>query len=115
MDRAEQEWCFFKENFVDFIYKKIVLYGIGRGTVNLVSKNNIFKIVGLMDKEQTNIGRIMYGLPILSLKDAEEKADIIIINAPETYWELIYKRIQESKIPVYFRNGEKAYIKKKSY
>lgn len=113
MDRAEQEWCFFKENFVDFTDKKIVLYGVGRGTANLVSKNDVFEIVGLMDKDQTNVGIVMYGLPVLSLKEAEKRADMIIISAPETYWRLIYKRIQESKIPVYFRNGEKAYIKEK--
>lgn len=108
--RVEQEWDSFKEKFRMYTDKKIVLYGIGRGTATLVSENTCFNFVGLMDKDSENIGKDMYGLPIVSLAEAERIADMIIISAPETYWEIIYKRIETSNIPVYYRNGEKAYI-----
>lgn len=108
--RVEQKkWNDFKAAFKEYKDKRIVLYGIGIGAV-LVTENDCFQFVGLMDRDPANIGRIMYGLPIISLAEAENIADMIVINAPETYWEIIYKRIENSKIPVYFRNGEKAHI-----
>lgn len=112
--RVEQKkWDDFKAVFKDYKDKKIVLYGIGLGAV-LVTENDCFQFVGLMDRDPSNIGRTMYGLPIISLTEAEAIADMIVINAPETYWEIIYKRIVNSKIPVYFRNGEKAHITEKT-
>lgn len=112
--RVEQKkWDDFKAAFKDYKDKKIVLYGIGLGAV-LVTANDCFRFVGLMDRDPANIGRTMYGLPIISLAEAETIADMIVINAPETYWEIIYKRIENSKIPIYFRNGEKAHITEKS-
>lgn len=108
--RIEQEWDGFKEKFQMYADKRIVLYGIGRGTATLVSENTCFNFVGLMDRDTQNIGKNMYGLPILSLTEAERTADMIIISAPETYWEIIYKRIKDCRIPVYYRNGEKAHI-----
>lgn len=101
----------FTANFGKYKDKKIVLYGIGRRTATLVADLEDFNIVGLMDKDTDNIGKMMYGLPILNLSDAEQKADMIVINAPETYWETIYKRIQKSKCPIFYLSGERAYIK----
>lgn len=111
--RVEQKkWDDFKAAFKDYKDKRMVLYGIGLGAV-LITENDCFQFVGLMDRDPANIGRTMYGLPIISLAEAENIADMIVINAPETYWEIIYKRIANSKIPVYFRNGEKAHITEK--
>lgn len=101
----------FLKNFAGYIEKKIVLYGIGRRTATLVAEDMGFKFVGLMDRDPANIGKIIYNLPILSLEMAELRADIIIINAPRTYWDIIYRRIADSKIPVFYTNGVRAEIK----
>lgn len=98
----------FKNNFTRFIEKKIVLYGIGRYTATLVPAIKEFHVVGLMDRDENNIGKEMYGIPIISKEEAERGADLIIINTAETYWRIIYKRICELSIPVYYLNGENA-------
>lgn len=98
----------FKKNFSKFKDRKIVLYGIGRNTVTLLPAIKEFHVVGLMDRDEDNIGKEMYGVPILSKEEAEQQADLIIINTAETYWRIIYKRICELSIPIYFLNGEKA-------
>jgi len=104
----ELEVVSFEKNFSLYRDKKIVLYGIGRKTATIISYLNGFNIIGLMDRDSSNIGKIMFGVPVISLSEAEEKADLIIINAPEMYWNIIYKRIADSKIDVFFVNGEKA-------
>jgi predicted HAD superfamily hydrolase len=98
----------FRNVFNSFADKKIVIYGIGRRTATLIPYVSDFNLVGLMDRDQDNIGKIMYGLPIVSLETAEKSADVIIINAPQSYWEIIYNRLSFSGIPVYYCNGEKA-------
>lgn len=98
----------FRKNFAGFCNARIVLYGIGRYTATLLSGVQEFNFVGLMDRDETNIGKIMYGIPIVSREQAEEMADIIIINTSETYWRVIYNRIKDIKLPVYYLNGELA-------
>ncbi len=98
----------FKKNFKRFKDRRIVLYGIGRCTATLVPAIGEFCIVGLMDRDAGNIGKYMYGIPIISEAEAEKTADIVIINTAETYWEIIYKRISGISIPVYYPNGENA-------
>lgn len=110
MYEFEQEIRKFYSAFEKFIDKKIVLYGIGRKTAVLVDNNHVFNFVGLMDRDPKNVGSIRYGLPVLTVEEAEKQADLIIINAPETYWEVIYQRISNCAIPVYFLNGEKAQL-----
>lgn len=103
----------FKKAFADFMKKRIIIYGIGRRTATLVPYLPDFTIVGLMDRDPDNIGKIMYNLPVVSLETAENTADVIIINAPQSYWEIIYKRIQTSRIPVYYCNGIQAELSTK--
>ena len=98
----------FNDNFEEFKQSRIVLYGIGRYTATLVEGLKDFKFVGLMDKDPANIGKVMFGLPIVSQAEAEEKADLVIINTSETYWDVIYNRIEDIKIPVYYKNGKRA-------
>lgn len=98
----------FNDNFAEYKQSRIVLYGIGRYTATLVEGIKDFNFVGLMDKDPTNIGKNMFGLPILSKEEAEQKADLIVINTSETYWDVIYNRIEDMKIPVYYKNGKKA-------
>ncbi len=102
----------FEDRFDKYREKKIVLYGIGRYTATLLDGVKDFHIVGLMDKEPINIGRIIFGLPVIDKNTAEKIADMIIINTSETYWSIIYDRIKDVEIPIYYKNGEKAEEKK---
>ena len=86
----------------------IVLYGIGRYTATLLEGLEGFHIVGLMDKDPANIGKEMFGIPVIDKVSAEKIADMVIINTAETFWNVIYGRIQDIKIPVYYINGKKA-------
>ena len=99
----------FENHFKSYRNSRIVLYGIGRFTATITSAlMDKFNFVGLLDKDLENIGKIFYGLPILSLEEAERNADLIIINTSETYWKLIFRRIENCKLPVFYRNGEQA-------
>ena len=108
MDKYQSELDAFRRNFQAFSDKRIALYGIGRMTATLLDKMRGFSFVALLDKNPDSEGKEMLGVPVVSLRKAEEIADIIIINTSETYWDVIYARIQDSKIPVYYKNGAKA-------
>lgn len=87
---------------------RIVLYGIGRYTATLLEGLKGFCIVGLMDKDPANTGKVVQGIPIVDKETAEKTADMVVINTAETYWGLIYNRIKDIKIPIYYINGEQA-------
>ncbi|WP_026759278.1 hypothetical protein [Selenomonas ruminantium] len=106
--KYEQEIQEFYKNFADWKEKRLVLYGIGRYTATLLDGVEGFNIIGLMDRDPSNIGKIYFGLPILADIETKENADAIIINTAGTYWKLIYQRIKDLGVPVYYRNGEKA-------
>ncbi len=95
--------------------KKIVLYGIGQYTAALLPELSDFHIIGLMDGDASNIGKMIYGYKILSREEAEKSADLIIINTSSFYWEMIYSRLEDIRIPVYYANGSRAYKKESSY
>lgn len=101
----------FVQKFGLFQNKRIILYGIGRYTITLLEGLKGFNIVGLMDKDPNNTGRIIQNIPIVDKVKAEEIADLIIINTAETYWDVIYNRIKDIKIPIFYLNGEKAAFK----
>lgn len=98
----------FKDNFREYQNSRIILYGIGRYTATLVEGLKDFNIVGLMDKDPDNVGKEMFGLPIVDMHQAEKEADIVVINTSETYWDVIYERIKLINIPVFYKNGKKA-------
>ena len=106
------------ENFIKYfaIYrdKKIVLYGLGQYTASLVSMARGFNFIGLMDGDKNNIGREIYGLRVIGIDEARESADLIVINTSPFYWNLIFERIADIGIPIYFSNGERA-IKKEQH
>ncbi|MDE7019193.1 MAG: HAD-IA family hydrolase [Lachnospiraceae bacterium] len=103
----------FAEKFAKYKEKKIVLYGVGRYTATLLEGLKNFHFIGLMDKDPANIGKTMFGLPVVDIRTAERSADIIVINTSETYWDVIYNRIQDINIPVFYKNGQKAEKKDK--
>ena len=105
-NKYDREAAEFKKNFIDFQNKKIVLYGTGRMTMTLLERVKEFNIIGLLDREESLIGQVKYGMKILSRQEAEENADIVIINTAECYWHTIYCRIQDWKIPIYTRDGK---------
>lgn len=101
----------FRKNFEKYKDKKIVLYGIGRFTATLLPCVPDFKIIGLMDRDNANIGKKIYGVPVLGKEEVKKKADIIIINTSSNYWKIIYARIADMGIPVYYLNGQLADVK----
>lgn len=105
----------FKETFYPYIDKKIVLYGIGRYTATLLPHIREYNIVGLLDRKEESIGKKIEGIPVISLKEAETTADMIIINTTSIYWRIIYERIYETSLPVYFLNGELATKESKQF
>lgn len=113
--RIQTEQKHFQCCFKELKDKKIVLYGLGKLTALLVPQlGKEWKLIGLMDKDPNNIGRIVYGLPVLAKDQVMKQADAIIIYTSAAYWNIIYQRIQDINIPIYFRDGtlakpEKAY------
>lgn len=116
-DDVSKEGKTFISNFSAVKGKKLVLYGTGRLTERLLPMiRDEFDIVALMDSDETLTGSEKYGLPIISLQEAEEKANIIIINTAEIYWNAIYERMIDCNMPIYYTNGcradEKTWIDK---
>lgn len=101
----------FLTQFKEFQDKKIILYGLGRYTATLLAGLDSYQFIGLLDRNEENIGKIIYGLPVISLKQAEETGDLIVINTAEGYWNTILRRLEGVNIPIYFRNGERAVIR----
>lgn len=101
----------FVKVFEKFKDKRIVLYGLGQYTATLLNHAKDYCFVGLMDGDEKNIGREIYGLTVLSIAEAKTKADFIVINTSTFYWDLIYDRIKDIGIPVYYANGEMASAK----
>lgn len=113
-ERYRREAEDFRLHFKPFVSKRLVLYGIGRFSATLIPQiRDSFQIVGLMDRDPDNIGKMYYGIPVLSLQEAEERADLVIINTSATYWDVIAQRISDIRIPVYYLDGTVAEKTKK--
>lgn len=107
-DKYQIELDEFIERFRNHKDDKIILYGIGRYTATLLKGIKDFHFVGLMDKDPSKTGKWIFGLPVMDIQTAEKNGDMVIINTSETYWDIIYNRIQNIKIPVFYKNGEQA-------
>lgn len=94
--------------------KNFAIYGIGAVAKNLIDILTQLNLVGLIDKDLNNIGKIIYGLEVLSNEVIIDKVDIIIIAANRVYWETIFQRISylenEYGIEILFLNGQKGKI-----
>ncbi|MEG0688744.1 MAG: hypothetical protein RR466_08650 [Hungatella sp.] len=110
MDVYQSEFVEFEKNFKNFKKSKIVLYGIGRMTATLLPMLQEYRIMGLMDRDETNIGKCYYNQLVLSEEEVEKQADLVIINTAQTYWKTIYKRICNLEIPIYYLDGSIARI-----
>lgn len=108
MNKFEIEADEFRKAFADKKDKKIAIYGIGRFTATLVELVKDFNFFGLLDRDESLVGTQIYGLPVISKEQALEECDLIVINTQSTYWNVIYERIKDWNIPVYYRNGERA-------
>lgn len=106
--RYDNEAEEFRKNFKEYKNSNIVLYGIGMITMALLERVKDFNIIGLLDRDETLVGKTMYGIKILSRQEVEEKADLVIINTVECYWSIIYERIQDWNIPVFTKDGKMA-------
>ncbi len=102
----------FLERFKGFDKSRIVFYGIGITAQAVISEVVPlgWRIVGLLDRDENNIGKVVCGIPVISYQDAKEEADVIIIMSDQSHYEVIYRRIKDLGVPVYYRSGEKAHI-----
>ena len=114
LDKIQVNVDEFVKNFEKIRHKKIVIYGTGRRTDRLISRLTGFQIVGLLDSDTSLVGKIKYNLPIISLEEAEENADCIIINTAEIYWDEIFQKVKGANIPIYYRDGTLAQSKQTS-
>lgn len=92
----------FANNYEDMKCKRIVLYGLGGNTRRILEEFQGFHIVALMDPEK--IGAEYWGLPVISVEEAKEIADAVIIIARDSVLKIIYNRIcslEECGIPIY--------------
>lgn len=104
----ENELIEFKKHFNQFKNKKILLYGIGRYTSALLNGVSDYNIIGLLDKDPNNVGKCIAGKEILEFDSAVKRAEVIIINTSESYWEVIFQRIKGCGLDIYYRNGQLA-------
>lgn len=105
----------FRQTFEKFKDKRIAIYGIGRRSATLLPKITDYNIVGLLDRDENNVGSELCGVKVVSLNTIEHIADIIVINSDPSNYEIIYKRIAGLiTIPVFYADGRLAYIAEKN-
>ena len=85
----------FQSGMADFRQEPIVLYGIGKNTEAVLTLTEGFSFVGLLDRDEENIGKTIYGQPVLSLEASGEVSKLIVIIARMTITPIIYKRIRD--------------------
>lgn len=79
---------------VAFQPRAIAVYGLGVVAKTVLAILDGFNVVGLMDKDPTNVGRILYGKVVLSDSLARRQGvDLIVIAASDIYWRTISARI----------------------
>lgn len=91
----------------------IAIYGLGVVAKTVIGMLDGYKVVGLMDKDPANRGKIFYGLTVLGDNDLPRRGvDVIVIAASDVYWRTIAERIaplcRTHGIRILFPNGETA-------
>jgi len=108
----------FRETFLWAKDKNIFLYGIGQRTSSILKEVEDFNIVGLIDKNVENFGKIINNKKVTDISEVEKYNDVIvIIVASQVYWQVISNRIlQSGKVKedvLYYYTGEKVVISDK--
>lgn len=101
----------FRKIFADKKGMRIAIYGLGRRSATLLPGIKDYNVVGLLDRNKSNIGQELCNIKVIAIDNIEDKADIIIINSDPSNYEIIFKRISNMvSIPVYYSDGRLALI-----
>lgn len=74
--------------------RALAIYGIGVVARDLLDEFADLPIVGLLDKDPANLGRTLYGRPVIAADDCQRRGvDLIVIAASDIYWQTIAERI----------------------
>ena len=105
----------FKKNFSGDAAGRVIIYGIGNNTRVILENAKADNIMGLMDASCE--GQIVMGLPALTMQEAVEKGDCVVIVARNSVVPIIFERIkmleERWEFPIYNLQGERL-IKKKN-
>lgn len=104
----------FRHVFSEIKNKRVAIYGMDRRSATLLPGITDFNIVGVLDRDESNVGKELCGIKVISIKDVSTDADVIIINSDPSNYEIIYKRIAKDVIvPVYYADGRLACLSDK--
>lgn len=104
----------FRHNFSGIKNKRIAIYGMGRRSATLLPGITDFNIAGILDRDESNVGKELCGIKVISIKNVENYVDAIIINSDPSNYEIIYKRIaNDVTVPVYYADGRIAVLSDK--
>ena len=81
----------FRHVFSEIKNKRVAIYGMGRRSATLLPGITDFNIVGVLDRDESNVGKELCGIKVISIKDVSTDADVIIINSDPSNYEIIYK------------------------
>lgn len=99
----------FRHTFSDMKNERIAIYGMGRRSATLLPGITDFNVVGILDRDESNAGKELCGIKVMSIKSVEADVDAIIINSDPSNYEIIYKRIaNDVTVPVYYADGRLA-------
>lgn len=104
----------FRHNFSGIKNKRIAIYGMGRRSATLLPGITDFNIAGILDRDESNVGKELCGIKVISIKNVENYVDAIVINSDPSNYEIIYKRIaKDVTVPVYYADGRIAVLSDK--
>lgn len=104
----------FRHNFSGIKNKRIAIYGMGRRSATLLPGITDFNIAGILDRDESNVGKELCGIKVISIKNVENYVDAIIINSDPSNYEIIYKRIaNDVTVLVYYADGRIAVLSDK--
>ena len=99
----------FRHVFYDMKNKKIAIYGMGRRSATLLPGITDFNVIGILDRDESNVGKELCGIKVISINNVDATVDVIIINSDPSNYEIIYKRItKDITVPVYYADGRLA-------
>ena len=104
----------FRHNFRSIKNKRIAIYGMGRRSATLLPGITDFNITGILDRDESNVGKELCGIKVISIKNVENCVDAIVNNSDPSNYEIIYKRIaKDVTVPVYYADGRIAALSDK--